>query len=457
MTSPFSFFILVMSTLLLADLIPGMFLIPFEVFEYSLNLLLSSFLLRSFNRCFSPLDVLLLSSISLLMSTSSFEIASLDSSVFLLLLLLLLHLLLLACMPSWSLLRSKRLICTVSQFFLVHVVSDMEHDRTCLPVRLRAMLTEFFIICFSHRHVVVFFSIFSSGHSVSITFTVCSPFVSSRLCSIAILFSWQTASLETAIFSFSSMSFQACNTIEPASSFACVRCPGRYSSASLAVSTSILSHNCDEHINKFTEKTCGSRNTRHEKLRNTWLVLGYRPVLAKERLQSCIDFVFVRWRDNDNDNDTLREFHPTPVSGLALQAWVKGSWPHEKESVEADGTGTVGKVCTCTLLMTVCSYIKHNSKKEWVKHRLLLVSIHWIRKSRESLRFCATKVGARKARMTTEEECGKHCSSSVRAMSAISVSLESESVTQNVFRCRFDRVCAVPSRICFSQRNSFSK
>ena len=32
----------------------------------------------------------------------------------------------------------------------------MEHDRTCLPVRLRAMLTEFFIICFSHRHVVVF-------------------------------------------------------------------------------------------------------------------------------------------------------------------------------------------------------------------------------------------------------------------------------------------------------------
>ena len=41
-----------------------------------------------------------------------------------------------------------------------------------------------------------------------------------------------------------------------------------------------------------------------------------------------------------------------------------------------------------------------------------------------------TKVGARKARKTTEEECGRHCRSSVRAMSAISVSLESESVTQ---------------------------
>ena len=76
---------------------------------------------------------------------------------------------------------------------------------------------------------------------------------------------------------------------------------------------------------------------------------------------------------NDNDNDTLREVHPTSVSGMALQAWVKGSWPREKESVKADGTCTVGKVCTCILLMTVCNHIKQESKKEWVKHKLLLV------------------------------------------------------------------------------------
>ena len=60
---------------------------------------------------------------------------------------------------------------------------------------------------------------------------------------------------------------------------------------------------------------------------------------------------------------TLREVHPTTVSGLALQAWVQGSWPHEKESVRADGTCAVGKVCTCTLLMTVCSCIEHKKHK----------------------------------------------------------------------------------------------
>ena len=75
---------------------------------------------------------------------------------------------------------------------------------------------------------------------------------------------------------------------------------------------------------------------------------------------------------NDNDNDTLKEVRPTIVRRLALQAWVKGSWHHEKESVKVDGTCTVGKVCACTLLMTVCSYIKHESKKEWVRHKLLL-------------------------------------------------------------------------------------
>ena len=68
-------------------------LYPFEVFKYSLNFFLSfrSFLvpdtfsiclLTSFIRCFSALGVLHLSSITLLISTSSFEISSLDSSVF---------------------------------------------------------------------------------------------------------------------------------------------------------------------------------------------------------------------------------------------------------------------------------------------------------------------------------------------------------------------------------------
>ena len=63
-------------------------------------------------------------------------------------LLLLFHLLLLACIPS-------RLLCMTScsnhsLFFLVHVVSDMSHDRTYLLVHLRAIFRKFFI-CFSHR------------------------------------------------------------------------------------------------------------------------------------------------------------------------------------------------------------------------------------------------------------------------------------------------------------------
>ena len=45
---------------------------------------------------------------------------------------------------------------TVSHLFTVLVVADMEHDGTCLLVRLRAMLREFFFICFPYRHVVVF-------------------------------------------------------------------------------------------------------------------------------------------------------------------------------------------------------------------------------------------------------------------------------------------------------------
>ena len=51
-----------------------------------------------------------------------------------------------------------------------------------------------------------------------------------------------------------------------------------------------------------------------------------------------------------------------------LVAWpyrheCKGHDTAKKESVKADGTSTVGKVRTCTLLMTVCSYIEHNTKK----------------------------------------------------------------------------------------------
>ena len=83
MTSPFSFFTLVMNALLLADLIPGMFLLPLKSSSIRWISSCSSFalflvpdvffLFRSFNRCFSPLDVLLLFSISLPIFPSSFE------------------------------------------------------------------------------------------------------------------------------------------------------------------------------------------------------------------------------------------------------------------------------------------------------------------------------------------------------------------------------------------------
>ena len=39
---------------------------------------------------------------------------------------------------------------------------------------------------------------------------------------------------------------------------------------------------------------------------------------------------------------------------------------HEKKSVKANGTCSLGKVCTCTLLMTVCSHINHKERKERV-------------------------------------------------------------------------------------------
>ena len=82
---------LVMRTLLLADLIPGMFLIPLKsssicwiYFCLFVFFVPDAFLclLTSFNRCFSSFGVVLLSSISLLISAFSFEITSLDSSIF---------------------------------------------------------------------------------------------------------------------------------------------------------------------------------------------------------------------------------------------------------------------------------------------------------------------------------------------------------------------------------------
>ena len=151
---------------LLADLISWDVPDPFEVFECSLNFSLSfcclvpdAFficLLNCFNRCFSPLDVLLLSSTNLLISTSSFEITSLDSRVFFAAA---------ASFGFFSLVFHRDLFFvtngsthTVSLLFLVHVVPDMQHDRTCLLVRLCAMSKRFFI-CFSYRLTSLFTSI----------------------------------------------------------------------------------------------------------------------------------------------------------------------------------------------------------------------------------------------------------------------------------------------------------
>ena len=48
---------------------------------------------------------------------------------------------------------------------------------------------------------------------------------------------------------------------------------------------------------------------------------------------------------------TLRQVRPTM------------SEAREKESVKTNGTCAVGKVRTCTLLMTVCSYIEQNTNE----------------------------------------------------------------------------------------------
>ena len=79
----------------------------------------------------------------------------------------------------------------------------------------------------------------SPRQSVSITFSVCFPFVSPR-CSIVASSSWQASSFEMAVVFLSSTPCPTCNTIEPASLFVCVRCPGCSSSASLTVSTLFL-------------------------------------------------------------------------------------------------------------------------------------------------------------------------------------------------------------------------
>ena len=75
-----------------------------------------------------------------------------------------------------------------------------------------------------------------------------------------------------------------------------------------------------------------SRSQRHRKptvLREAWHVESpSMQILISNR------FVFiVVLTPHDNDNDTLREVPHTSNEGLTLQARVKGSWPHEKESV----------------------------------------------------------------------------------------------------------------------------
>ena len=61
-----------------------------------------------------------------------------------------------------------------------------------------------------------------------------------------------------------------------------------------------------------------------------------------------------------------------------------------------------------TLLMTVCSCIKHKNTKECVKHNLLLRN-HW-----NPQILCNKTKGAKEARKTARGKCGKHRSSSVR-------------------------------------------
>ena len=74
---------------------------------------------------------------------------------------------------------------------------------------------------------------------VSITFSVCFPFVSSRLYSTVASPSRHVTSFEMVVFILSTMSCPTCSTIRPASSFA-MRCPRCSSSVTPAVSTSFF-------------------------------------------------------------------------------------------------------------------------------------------------------------------------------------------------------------------------
>ena len=70
---------------------------------------------------------------------------------------------------------------------------------------------------------------------------------------------------------------------------------------------------------------------------------------AQVRLDCLLHCGKDHWRNLLLVEITLKEVHPTIVSGLALQAWAKGSWPREKESVKAGVACDVGKVCSYTL------------------------------------------------------------------------------------------------------------
>ena len=60
---------------------------------------------------------------------------------------------------------------------------------------------------------------------------------------------------------------------------------------------------------------------------------------------------------------TLKEVHPTMLVAKPYRHECRGHDPAKKESVKADDTYAVGKVRTCTLLITVCSYIEQNTKE----------------------------------------------------------------------------------------------
>ena len=119
---------------------------------------------------------------------------------------------------------------------------------------------------------------------------------------------------------------------------------------------------------------------------------------------------------NDIDSDTLKELHPTIVGGLALQTWTKGSWPRES-LFEADVTCAIGKVCTCTLLMTKCS--TSNTKRKKKTKRCKKHGCWWnrnclISKSLESSDSVQQKKREpRDPGRHPEDTCGKYRSSSV--------------------------------------------